>query len=72
MKHLKPMKAAGLYGDRYGHYKAMPQPFVHDLTQVALNGELSESARFQCGNVECCMQVISSGRQRRATMQLGQ
>ena len=46
MKHLKPMKAAGPYGDRYEYYKAMPQLFVHNLAQMALNSELSEGARF--------------------------
>ena len=51
MKLLKPLKAAGPYGDRYEHYSVMPQGLVHDLGQMALSGRLSEGARFQwqCG-----------------------
>ena len=46
MQHLKPLKAAGPFGDRYEHYKIMPQSFVHWLVQTALNGQLSDGARF--------------------------
>jgi len=62
MKHLKPLKAAGPYGDRYEHYKVMPQGLVHDLAQMALSGRLSEGARFQwqCG-------VLHAGDKQRRT-----
>ena len=46
MQHLKPLKAAGPFGDCYKHYKIMLQSFVHWLVQTALNSQLSNGACF--------------------------
>ena len=63
MKHLKPLKAAGPYGDRYRHYKSHAAGLrTRPRSNMALSGRISDGARFQwqCG-------VLHAGDKQRRT-----